>query len=114
MTGADWNSGYAKALAVCLNGDAITEPGPRGERITDADFVFLINAHSGPVTFTIPPHLGSPGEGWQVVVDTGPAPAIAIAPGLPPPGGTAVSADGSALRVEVASRAIVVLRGTGR
>ena len=54
MTGSDWNSGYAKALAVCVNGDAITEPDPRGERITDADFVLLINAHSEPVTFTVP------------------------------------------------------------
>ena len=115
MTGADWNSGYARALAVCVNGDAITEPGPRGERITDADFVLLINAHSGPVTFTIPPHLGTPGGGWQVVVDTGPAQAIAVPPGLPPSAGTALcAADGSALRVEVVSRAMVVLRGTKR
>ncbi len=115
MTGADWSSGYAKALAVCVNGDAITEPGPRGERITDADFVLLINAHSDPVTFSVPPHLGSPGATWQVVVDTGPAHAVAVPPGLPPAPGTAVSsADGSALRVEVASRAMVVLRGAKR
>ncbi len=60
MTGSDWNSGYAKALAVCLNGDAITEPGPRGERITDADFILLINAHSDAVTFSLPPDVGSP------------------------------------------------------
>jgi isoamylase len=115
MTGADWNSGYAKALAVCLNGDAITEPGPRGERITDADFVLLINAHSGPVTFSVPPHLGSARSSWQVVVDTGPAQAVAVAPGLPPAAGSAASAaDGSALRVEVTSRAMVVLRSARR
>ena len=114
MTGADWNSGYAKALAVCLNGDAITEPGPRGERITDADFVLLVNAHSDPVTFSVPPHLGSPGTFWQVVADTGPAQAVAVAPGLPPAAGSASAADGAALRVEVASRAMVVLRGAKR
>ncbi len=114
MTGADWNSGYARALAVCLNGDAITEPGPRGERITDADFVLLVNAHSDPVTFSVPPHLGSPGAFWQVVVDTGPAQAVAVAPGLPPAAGSVSAADGSALRVEVASRAMVVLRGAKR
>ena len=114
MTGADWNSGYAKALAVCLNGDAITEPGPRGERITDADFVLLINAHSDPVTFSVPPQIGSARAFWQVVVDTGPAQAVAVAPGLPSAAGSVSAADGSALRVEVASRAMVVLRGARR
>ncbi|HEX9064586.1 MAG TPA: glycogen debranching protein GlgX, partial [Streptosporangiaceae bacterium] len=114
MTGADWNSGYAKALAVYVNGDAITEPGPRGERITDEDFVLLINAHSDPVTFAVPPHLGSAGASWQVVVDTGPAQAVVVAPGQPAAAGAAAAADGSALRVEVESRAMVVLRGARR
>jgi glycogen operon protein len=106
MTGSDWNSGYAKALAVSVNGDAITEPGPRGERITDADFVLLINAHDDAVTFSVPPDIGSAGTAWQVIVDTGPSQPIAVAPGQ------AVAAAGSAALVEVAPRAIVVLRGT--
>ena len=38
-------TGYAKSLEVFLNGDAITEPGPRGERIRDDSFLLLFNAH---------------------------------------------------------------------
>jgi glycogen operon protein len=78
MTDVDWNAGYSKSLAVCVNGDAITEPGPRGERITDADFVLLLNAHTGPVTFMIPPGIGSPDVAWQVVVNTGSPEALAM------------------------------------
>jgi glycogen operon protein len=105
MTGSDWNSGYAKALAVSVNGDAITEPGPRGERITDADFVLLINAHNDAVTFSVPPDIGSAGTAWQVIVDTGPSRPIAVAPGQ------AVEAAASPFRVQVQPRSIVVLRG---
>ena len=119
MDGDDWNSGYAKALAVCVNGDAITEPGPRGERITDSDFVLLINAHSDAVRFSVPASFGSPGTTWQVTVDTGspqpaagaldPAPASPAETGGDSPGSAGLG--GSALNLEVAPRAIVVLRG---
>ena len=119
MNGDDWNSGYAKALAVCVNGDAITEPGPRGERITDSDFVLLINAHSDAVRFSVPASIGSPGTAWQVIVDTGspqpvagaldPAPASPAETGGDSPGSAGLG--GSALNLEVAPRAIVVLRG---
>ena len=34
MTDGDWQTGYARSLAVFLNGDAITEPGPRGETVS--------------------------------------------------------------------------------
>jgi isoamylase len=104
MTGDDWNSGYAKALAVCVNGDAITEPGPRGERITDADFIMLINAHSDAVWFSVPVTIGSAGVPWQVIVDTG-------AGGGSGGAGSVVGRAGSPLSLTVAPRAIVVLRG---
>jgi isoamylase len=68
MTLADWGSGYARSLAVFLNGSAITEPGPRGEAITDAHFLLLFNAHSEPVAFTLP--AADLAAGWQVVIDT--------------------------------------------
>jgi len=119
MDGDDWNSGYAKALAVCVNGDAITEPGPRGERITDSDFVLLINAHSDAVRFSVPASIGSPGTAWQVIVDTGspqpvagaldPAPASSAETGCDSLGSAGPGR--SALNLEVAPRAIVVLRG---
>jgi isoamylase len=104
MTGSDWDSGYARAIAVCVNGDAITEPGPRGERITDADFILLINAHSDAVTFTIPNGIGSPGTSWQLLVDTAAGQPIAGGPGN-------AARTGSVRQIEVAARAIVILRG---
>ncbi|WP_327046723.1 glycogen debranching protein GlgX [Microbispora sp. NBC_01189] len=68
MTDADWQTGYAKSLGVYVNGDAISEPGPRGERITDATFLLLINAHHESLTFALPgPELGA---AWRPVLDT--------------------------------------------
>ncbi|GLW07693.1 glycogen operon protein GlgX homolog [Microtetraspora sp. NBRC 13810] len=68
MSAADWHTGYAKSLGVYLNGDAITELGPRGERIWDDSFLILINAHHEDLTFTAPGR--DFGEGWLPVFDT--------------------------------------------
>ncbi|GAA5080175.1 glycogen operon protein [Thermocatellispora tengchongensis] len=68
MSAADWHTGYAKSLTVYLNGEAITELGPRGERITDDSFLILINAHHENMAFTLP---GAEfGDGWRTVFDT--------------------------------------------
>ena len=45
VTDSDWYAPGAKSLAVFLNGDAISEPDPRGERITDDRFLLLFNAN---------------------------------------------------------------------
>src|SRR5215469_14395556 len=110
MTGSDWDSGYARAIAVCVNGDAITEPGPRGERISDADFMLLINAHSDAVTFSIPDGIGSPGISWQLLVDTAAGQPIVVGAGNSAGAGNAAAAGGMR-QIEVAARAIVILRG---
>ncbi|MCP4966598.1 MAG: glycogen debranching protein GlgX [bacterium] len=68
MSDHDWNLGYARSLAVFLNGEAIPTPGPQGERVTDDSFIVLFNAHTEPVTFTVPEDLE--GFEWQVVLDT--------------------------------------------
>jgi len=68
MTDADWGASYARSLAAFLNGDAISEPDPRGEKITDARFLLLFNAHNNPITFTLPE--ASYATGWEVVIDT--------------------------------------------
>ncbi|MGI5272885.1 glycogen debranching protein GlgX [Nonomuraea sp. CA-218870] len=68
MTSADWHVGYAKSLMVYLNGDAITEPGPRGERIVDDSFLLLINAHHEDMAFTLPGEAF--GGGWIPELDT--------------------------------------------
>ena len=68
MTDDDWAVGFAKSLTVFLNGDAITEPDPRGERIRDDSFLLLFNASELDLAFTIPPQRY--GEKWVKVLDT--------------------------------------------
>ncbi|MFI9052269.1 glycogen debranching protein GlgX [Streptomyces sp. NPDC053427] len=63
----DWQSVHAKALAVFLNGSSISEPGPRGEPVSDDSFLLMFNAHEQEKEFTVPVHHG---RQWQVVVDT--------------------------------------------
>ena len=65
----------ARSLAVFLNGDAITEPGSRGEPVRDGHFLLLFNAHNDTLRFVLPgaDHASS----WHVVVDT------AVPPRLP-------------------------------
>ena len=68
MTDDDWDSGFARSVAVFLNGRSIREPDPRGEPVTDDSFFLLFNAHHEPLEFCLP-ELGA-GERWEVVVDT--------------------------------------------
>jgi isoamylase len=68
MTDSDWHTGYARAVTVYLNGDAITEPDTRGQRVRDDSFLLLLNAHSESITFRLPDE--SFGEYWEVVLDT--------------------------------------------
>ncbi|SNT51738.1 glycogen operon protein [Actinomadura meyerae] len=68
MTDQDWNVGFAKSLGVFLNGDAITEPDPRGRRVRDDSFLLLVNAGSEPVEFILPG--AEYGERWEFALDT--------------------------------------------
>src|ERR1700740_1233988 len=96
MTDADWEASYAKSLAAFLNGDAISEPDPRGGKITDASFLLLFNAHSKPLTFTLPE--ASYAAGWEVAIET----ASGVRGATPPP----------RKDIEVRDRTVVVLRST--
>ncbi|MDX6335712.1 MAG: isoamylase [Streptosporangiaceae bacterium] len=129
MTDADWKTGYAKAMGVFLNGDAITEPDPRGERVRDETFLLLFSADSQPARFTLPAE--DFGPSWEVVLDTGAAgpadggpPATAISGnGLPHPAlpgsEAAVAAQveprehAAGSTVMLAGRSMMVLRQTG-
>ncbi|GAA3415254.1 glycogen debranching protein GlgX [Streptosporangium vulgare] len=100
MSAGDWHTGYAKSLTVFLNGDAITEPGTRGERIADDSFLLLINAHHEDMSFTLPE--AKYGKRWQRVLDT-----ADDGPGESPFAEESWPADAS---VEVTARSVRILR----
>jgi glycogen operon protein len=102
MTDADWRTAHARSLAVFLNGDAITEPGNRGEPVRDKHFLLLFNAHSDAVRFALPG--ADHADGWHVVVDT----AAPSRPGTGAGGWPAVLPSGTA--VDVTGRSVMVLR----
>jgi isoamylase len=100
MTDRDWAADpHDNAMAVFLNGDAITEPDPRGARITDDSFMLLFNAHSDPAAFTLPPERF--GESWEAVLGTA---AVGNSSDMP------LHASG---RVAVPGRSLLVLRRIG-
>jgi isoamylase len=67
MTDGDWQTGYAKAITIFLNGDGITEPDRHGEPVRDHSFLLLVNASEDDLTFTLPEaHRGL----WASVLDT--------------------------------------------
>jgi isoamylase len=68
MTDEHWQQGFAKSLAVFLNGAAMSRRDLRGRRVADDHFLLLFNAHHEPVTFTIP--AVECASGWVVAIDT--------------------------------------------
>jgi len=67
MTDEEWDA-QGRAMAVFLNGDAITQPDPRGRRIVDDSFLLLVNTGPEGTSFDLP---GPPYDGpWEVVLDT--------------------------------------------
>ncbi|MGW7687902.1 glycogen debranching protein GlgX [Streptomyces asiaticus] len=98
MTPRDWQAAHAKSLAVFLNGSAISEPGARGERITDDSFLLLFNAHHEPLDFVVPIDHG---KQWQLIVDT------AVPEGVEPGSGSKVAAGD---RLTLVDRSLMVLQ----
>src|SRR5690606_22854497 len=64
----DWQRSDAHSVGMFLNGDAIAEPGRRGERLIDDSFLLLLNSHWEPVDFRLPE--ASYGEHWTALIDT--------------------------------------------
>ncbi|MBO0821911.1 MAG: glycogen debranching protein GlgX, partial [Nocardiopsaceae bacterium] len=100
MSESDWQAGYAKSVAVFLNGAAITEPDTRGDPVTDSRFLLLFNASPDPITFTLPDRLGGD---WEIVLDT------AHPSGEPPEDADVPAGASAGAKVEVVPRAITVL-----
>ncbi|MFC9973250.1 glycogen debranching protein GlgX [Spirillospora sp. NPDC127200] len=97
MTDHDWHAGYAKSLGVFLNGEAITEPDPRGRPVRDASFLLLVNAGAEAMAFTLPG--GEYGDRWEYVLDTDTARTRDTGRGLK-----------AGDRVELTDRSLVLLR----
>ncbi|MFI6520639.1 glycogen debranching protein GlgX [Spirillospora sp. NPDC050679] len=97
MTDHDWHAGYAKSLGVFLNGEAITEPDPRGRRVSDDSFLLLVNAGAEAMAFTLPG--GEYGDRWEYVLDTDTARTRDTGRGLK-----------AGDRVELIDRSLVLLR----
>jgi isoamylase len=68
MSEDDWRAGFAKFLAVFLNGHAIPTPNERGEQIIDDSFYLMFNAHHEPLEFMFPD--AKWGERWVEILDT--------------------------------------------
>ncbi|MFP5334808.1 MAG: glycogen debranching protein GlgX [Actinomycetes bacterium] len=94
MADEDWTTWYARAVMMFLNGEAITEPDKRGQRIVDDSFLVLFNASAEILSFTAPAK--EYGDQWTVVLDT-----------------DGSLADGDVVKagqdVDIASRSVVVL-----
>jgi isoamylase len=98
MTQREWQAAHARSLVVFLNGNAISEPGPRGERVTDDSFLLMFNAAPRAQEFVVPAHHG---KEWQLIVDT------ERPDGVPPGTGERVAAGD---RILLADRSLVVLQ----
>jgi glycogen operon protein len=66
MSDDAWQRGYAKSLAIYLNGKGIATSDERGERVVDDSFLVLLNAHSEPVRFTMPEELAD--LEWEIML----------------------------------------------
>ncbi|HZD66788.1 MAG TPA: glycogen debranching protein GlgX [Acidimicrobiales bacterium] len=104
MSDLDWQESRAKSIAVYLNGEALPDPDPRGERLTDDSFLLLFNAHDQAMDFTLPK--ADWGQEWEVLVDTA---VEEEGQADPPPG----QVHGAGEEVAVSARAVVVLRQVG-
>jgi isoamylase len=100
MGDEDWTGGYARSLAVFLNGGRLPDVDSRGEPVRDDSFLILMNAHHDAVDFILPD--GPFGDSWEVQFDTADDTA-----GLPTDGARELAA--GALRV-VAAHGLVLLR----
>jgi glycogen operon protein len=68
MQEQNWDDGFGKSIVVFLNGDAIADRDPRGERVVDDSFLMAFNAHHEDIEMTLPSD--DYGPGWGLVVDS--------------------------------------------
>ena len=101
MTHEDWGTSLHKCVAVFLNGEAISAPDARGERVVDDSFLLCFNADDQPLEFVLP-HADYAQE-WTVELDTNDS------VGLDGDAGQVVNAEE---KITVPSRSLLILRKT--
>jgi glycogen operon protein len=68
MEPEEWHSGFARSIALFLNGDELPDPDAEGRPVLDDSFMVLFNGHDQPVEFRAP---GADwGDAWTPVLDT--------------------------------------------
>jgi isoamylase len=67
MEEADWETDFARSVGMFLNGDAIPDRDPWGQRIVDNSFLLILNAHHEAIDWKLPRQWG---ERWRVDIDT--------------------------------------------
>jgi isoamylase len=68
MTDEEWKQSSAQCLGMFLTGESLGESGPRGEPITDDNFLLIMNANHEDAPFTLPAL--KPEATWRAIVDT--------------------------------------------
>lgn len=68
MSQEQWDIGYAKSIAVFLNGSKLPSPGPQGQRVSDDSFLLFFNAHYEPLDFILPAEFQE--QTWVMEINT--------------------------------------------
>ncbi|WP_291049075.1 glycogen debranching protein GlgX [Herbiconiux sp.] len=68
MQPEEWDSSLSRSVGVFLNGQGIRARDPRGNPLSDVNFLLYFNAHDEDQEFTLPSAEYAPS--WDVVIDT--------------------------------------------
>jgi isoamylase len=68
MTDTNWQLGFAKSLAIYLNGSYLDITGAHGELINDDNFYIIFNASAEPLQYKLPGV--KYGDTWVEVINT--------------------------------------------
>ena len=67
MSDEQWQGSGVHTIGLRMAGDAIDEPGPRGERVVDDSLLLILNADAVAHDFRLP---NKARDGWELIADT--------------------------------------------
>lgn len=68
MSEDEWRDSSVRCLGMFLSGQGLDETDERGRRLSDENFLVLLNAHHEDVEFVLPAY--RPGARWTARMDT--------------------------------------------